>query len=381
MFIKYKGIAINISIIPFNTSNKRDVSLKWQNLEKRAESNVFLSWAWIGSWLDLITGKVFIVEAEDNNRVVGLGFLVEKERKIFGLFSIKQWYLHRTGNTPQDQIWIEHNDFLLDANVAELVRKEMIDSVCVFASHIHEVIIGLSTDNVIRSFTSCFHHDFPDITPLIETNAYTVETQSYTEEVKEKFINEVLSKNTRSQVARSEKLLKQLGEVDFSIITQADEVRALIKNIAKIHIERWSNSVEGSGFTNSVFNDFHDAMINDDENNVVQIAVLSLNKEPVGYLLNYVYKDQVCFYLSALTSFDDNKIKVGLTLHTKAIQYYIDQGIYSYDFLGGDARYKRSMSNKKYNLVMNCYQRKYLLLKLENKFKNYKAIFKKVLSC
>ena len=73
--------------------------MKWQDLEKRAESNVFLSWAWIGNWLEIITGKVFLVEAVVNDQVVGLGFFVEKTRRIFGLFPIKQWHLHRTGNT------------------------------------------------------------------------------------------------------------------------------------------------------------------------------------------------------------------------------------------------------------------------------------------
>jgi CelD/BcsL family acetyltransferase involved in cellulose biosynthesis len=83
--------------------------------------------------------------------------------------------------------------------------------------------------------------------------------------------------------------------------------------------------------------------------------------------------------LSALTTFDENKIKVGITLHVKAIQHYVDNGIYSYDFLGGDARYKKSLSNKAYNLSLVCFQRNHFLLKLENKFKNYKATFKSLL--
>jgi CelD/BcsL family acetyltransferase involved in cellulose biosynthesis len=363
----------------FNPIEKDLVATKWQALEKKSDNSVFLSWLWVANWLDLVTNKLFIVECQKDEKLVGLAFIVEKERKVFGLFSIKQWHLHRTGNAQQDQIWIEHNDFLLDSCVSDLVRKEMIDSICSFDLSLQEVIIGLSTDDILKNFTSCFYRSFSHITTLIKTRAYSVEKQ--TDNAKEKYIHEVLSKNTRSQLARSEKLLNKLGEIDFSVITQTDEIKILIKSIAKIHIEKWGHTAEGSGFTNIIFNNFHDAMIIDDENNVVQIAILSLNKEPIGYLLNYVYKDQVCFYLSALTTFDDNKIKVGLTLHSKAIQYYIDQGIYSYDFLGGDARYKSSMSNKQYNLAMHCYQRKNLLLRLENQIKHYKAILKRVLSC
>jgi CelD/BcsL family acetyltransferase involved in cellulose biosynthesis len=352
-------------------SNKKDVSLKWQDLEKRAESNVFLSWAWIGNWLEIISGKIFLVEAVVNDQVVGLSFFVEKKRRIFGLFPIKQWHLHRTGNIHQDQIWIEYNDFLLDVNDSDAVRKRMIESIYSFDPLIQEVVIGLSTQDVMIKFAESFGNQYFQLRALIETLAYRVEAKGT-------YLKEVLSKNARSQVIRSENLLNKLGELDFYVLTKTEDVKQAIEEISKIHIKRWHKSVEGSGFTNASFNDFHRLMISDDWNNIPQVSVLSLNQKPIGYLLNYVYKDKVFFYLSALTSFQENKIKVGITLHTKAIQYYIDQGIYSYDFLGGEARYKRSLSNKEYNLSLGCFQRNHFILNLENKFKDYKSIFKRI---
>jgi len=353
-------------------SNKRDVSLKWQDLEKRAESNVFLSWSWIGHWLEIIKGKVFLVEALVNGQIVGLGLFVEKSRNIFGLFPIKQWHLHRTGDTQQDQIWIEHNDFLLDTNISDSVREEMIKAIFSFDPLLQEVIIGLSTSDTLMKFAKPFEDKSLKLRTLINTLAYRVET-------KKTYLNEVLSKNSRSQVKRSEKLLNQLGDLDFYVLTQVEDVKLALEDISKIHIERWQNTIQGSGFTNSSFNKFHRLMITENRNNIAQVSVLSLNKKPIGYLLNYIYKDKAYFYLSALTTFDENKIKVGLTLHTKAIQYYIDNGIYSYDFLGGDARYKKSLSNKQYELSLGCFQRNHLLLKLENKFKDYKTMLKSVL--
>lgn len=372
LFIKYKGIVIKISIIPFNMTNKRDVSLKWQDLEQRAESNVFLSWAWIGNWLEIINDKIFLVEASQNDQTVGLCFFVEKSRKIFGLFAIKQWHLHRTGDTQKDQIWIEHNDFLLDAEISDEVRKEMIKSIFNFDTTLQEVIIGLSTNNVILNFTQLFDNKLFHLRPWAETLAYRVESKG-------PYLNEVLSKNSRSQIIRSEKLLNQLGDLDFYVLTQIEDVELALEDISKIHIARWKNTIQGSGFTNSSFNKFQRLMNADKMNNIVQVSVLSLNKKPIGYLLNYIYKDKAYFYLSALTTFDENRIKVGLTLHTKAIQHYIDKGIYSYDFLGGDARYKKSLSNKEYELSFGCFQRNHILLKLEGKFKDYKAILKSVL--
>jgi CelD/BcsL family acetyltransferase involved in cellulose biosynthesis len=353
-------------------SNKRAVSLKWRDLEKRAESNFFLSWEWIGNWLGIIKGNVILIEAIENNKVVGLGFFVEKSRKIFKLFPVKQWHLHRTGEIHEDQIWIEYNDFLLDSNISDSVRKEMVNAICSFEPSLHEVIIGLSTSHVINKFTEICENKSIRFRTLLETLAYRAETQ-------ETDLKNILSKNTRSQLKRSEKLLEQLGSLDFYVLTKTEDVEFSLESISNIHIERWHRTEEGSGFTNPCFNKFHSLMASESKKNIAQVSVLSLNSKPIGYLLNYIYKGKVYFYLSALTTFDENKIKVGLTLHTKAIQHYIDKGIYSYDFLGGDARYKKSLSNKQYNLSLGCFQRDHFLLKLESKFKDYKAMIKSVL--
>jgi CelD/BcsL family acetyltransferase involved in cellulose biosynthesis len=353
-------------------SKKRDVSLKWQDLEKRAGNDVFLSWSWIGNWLEIISGNVFLVEAVVNEQVVGLGFFVEKTRKIFGLFTIKQWHLHRAGNEKQDQIWIEHNDFLLDANISDSVREEMVRSICNFDPLVQEIIIGLSTSDVLLSCAKSFRSKSLQLRPLIDALAYRVDT-------KETYVDEVLSKNTRSQVIRSEKLLNRLGNLDFYVVTGTKEVQKSLESIAKLHIDRWDKTNEGSGFTNPSFKKFHHLITSDKGNGIAEVSILSLNQKPIGYLLNYIYKNKVYFYLSALTTFEENKIKVGMTLHTKAIQHYIDIGIYSYDFLGGDARYKKSLSNKKYLLSLGCFQRNNFLLILENEFKDYKAKLKGVL--
>jgi len=353
-------------------SSKRNVSLKWLDLEKRAESNVFLSWSWIGNWLEIIKGKVFLVEAVVNGKIVGLGFFVERSRKVLGLFPIKQWHLHRTGDAQQDQIWIEHNDFLLDTDMSNAVRAEMVKTICNFDSYIDEIIIGLSDSNIINSLNQSFKNNLFQLSSLGETLAYRVEA-------KEAYLNDILSKNSRSQVVRSEKLLNQLGDLEFKVLTQSDEVYLALENISKIHIERWGNTAQGSGFTNPSFNEFHRLVINENVNEIAQVSVLTIDNKPIGYLLNYIYKEKAYFYLSALTTFNENKIKVGLTLHTKAIQHYIDNDIFSYDFLGGDARYKKSLSNKQYELSLGCFQRNHFLLKLENKFKDYKAMLKSVL--
>jgi len=369
---------IKIIIEPFSLTNKNIIANKWQRLEKNASVSVFLSWQWVGNWLDLVTDEIFLIEAYREGEVVGLGFFVETTRKVFGVWPVKQWWLHKTGIQKQDQIWIEYNDFLLDESCSIDVREKMIEAVCDFDVSIKEIIIGLSSSEILNYYSKIFNKfNFSDVS-MAKVNGYLVSL-----EPSKDYLTVVLSKNTRSQIARSEKLLHSQGELNFEVVTTQENIAKLSPTIAKIHIERWKDTPEGSGFLNPTFKNFHEAMADSNVASTIQIAVLSLNKFELGYLINFVYNNTVYFYLSALQKNLDNKIKVGLTLHSKAIQYYIKQGVKSYDFLGGEARYKKSLSNKEYKLEMRCYYRSGLLVRFERKLKSFRVrvveIFSKLL--
>ena len=363
---------VTTRIRSFDLSEKKALATQWKSLEGRANCSVFLSWLWIGQWLELVSDKMFVIEAYQNEEVVGLGVFVENQRKALGLFSITQWHLHRTGNVQQDQIWIEHNDFLLAADIADEVRCIMIEALYNHNDKYHEVIIGLSSVKVLNYF----HQHFTQSSILIESSGYAVNYSS----INKSYLQEVLSKNTRSQINRSNKILNQLGELTFKVVTKTDEIRSLYNDIAAIHIERWGNTTEGSGFSNKAFVDFHHQLVNNDKSSTVQVVVLLLDKVPIGYLINYIYNEKVYFYLSALKSFSNNKIKIGLTLHEKAIDYYAREGIKSYDFLGGEARYKDSLSNTRYGLALNSFYKKYWLLTIERQLKHLKNQIKLLIS-
>ena len=361
---------INTHIKPFDLSKKEELGSLWRILQQRADCTFFLSWQWISNWLALVTSQMFVIEAYRDNNIVGLGVFVEQERKVFGFIPIKQWYLHRTGIEQQDQIWVEYNDFLLDSQIADEVRNQMINAISCYDHTVQEFVIGLSADKVI----SCFNKYFDHSRELITTQGYLIDLSS----VKENYLDCIPSKNTRSQIKRSDKLLNQQDRIKFDVVTDKDDIKVLLTEIAELHIKRWQNTIEGSGFTNDLFMAFHQKLANDG-NSIVQISVLSLDNKSLGYLLNFVYNDRVYFYLSALTTSPNNKIKIGLSLHSKAIQYYLRLNIKTYDFLGGEARYKKSLSNSNYVLSMKTFNRKSFILIIESMLKRIKFKFKLLL--
>lgn len=339
-----------------------ELEQKWRELEAKALPSIFLSWAWISNWLLMIKEPVYLVEARVNENIVGLGFFVERTRKVFGCIPMKQWFLHRTGIPETDQIWMEHNDFLLDPQNKNELRLALVNYLVTSRglAHIQEFIIGLSGNDE----HAAFKQHFPFHYESVSTHGFSVDLSALSND----YLTEAVSKNTRSQIKRSLKLLAETGKLSFRVVSSPQECQKLMPIIGQVHIERWQHTDEGSGFSNVKFCDFHQGLI-DNEGRVVEIAVLTHQEKDIGFLINYISGNHISFYLSALTLSENSKIKIGLVLHCKAIQHYLERGYKVYDFLGGYSQYKQSLATEKYPLTLNVYPRKSSLLWFEQVIK------------
>ena len=119
--------AISVTMISSKNIEITHLAENWLSLEKRSSCSFFLTWAWIGQWLTSLSTEYFVLQASDNNNVLGLAIMVKNTRKVFGLFQVKQWWLNRTGNEAYDQCWIEYNDFLVASEQAEKVNQAMLN--------------------------------------------------------------------------------------------------------------------------------------------------------------------------------------------------------------------------------------------------------------
>src|ERR1700729_1407105 len=81
----------------------------WRELEARADATFFLSWDWIGCWIEETGLRPAILIGRDGGRVVLLGALVPSKRRVVAPFAIAGLHLHTTGDPQQDIITIEYN--------------------------------------------------------------------------------------------------------------------------------------------------------------------------------------------------------------------------------------------------------------------------------
>jgi hypothetical protein len=329
-----------ISVYYYEPKSTEEIQKKWSILIQSADNSAFLDWHWIISWLNTLPILPIIIEAKYCDNIVGLALLYKSSRAILPAVTIQQLWLHRTGEQQLDQVWMEHNDFLLDKRYAFEIREAMLQFIKNEISFTwHEFHVGMSSQNTIDKMANILGQYRSEVT----NSDYSVDLSNFNTQ---KCYLACLSKNTRSQINRSFKLLCQEGELTLTSAQNFEQKEKYFTQMAQLHQQKWRNTEEGSGFDNPSFVSFHKELIFNDVKNIYsQVFCLSVNKFGLAYIYVLKTTDSWSFYLSGIKNHKDNKIKVGLLAHTLVIEQAIEQGLSKYSFLAGYARYKQSLSN------------------------------------
>lgn len=321
------------------------VKSKWLMLSASTETNnVFLDWFWIGNWLRQIHHlNPRLIEIKYGCEIVGLGIYCERLKRVCG-FTIRECYLHRCGIEKYDQTWIEFNHFLCApqhqthciAAFVSWIQTQGIDEWRIALVDDRDAWANNVTDRIAFEST-------PTPAYLANLNSDISSFESYVA---------TLSSNSRSTVRRAKKYIEQAyGDINYSVVQNQLDDHAMTE-LMSLHKLRWHKGSEKSGFHNPIFIDFHQYLqSNPSESFHIETLIFKAGQLTLGYLYNLVGKGNVKFYLSAINYSDpNNRFQPGLVMHALAITHYASEGYDQYDFMGGDNRYKRSLSNQPYHL-------------------------------
>lgn len=331
----------------------------WRQLERRAKPHFFLSSCWVTVWLAAYRPDVQVATIFYHGEVIGLALLTIQRQVRHGVIRSRVLRLGQTGVASEDQIWIEYNDLLLDPAHADTAPRAFMRYL-LGRGDWDEFQLGATLAERVQ------HYQGPGCEPVLKWSApvYIVDLQAIREQKKP--YRAILSRNTRHQINRSERLYQARGKLTFSVITDADEMLQHWQPLACLHQQRWGAEPGQSGFANPDFVRFHQLLIRQGAGQgMVEFCILWLDGEPIGLLYNFVYQGRVYFYLSGIQYESDARCKPGLLLHALAIQHYLDAGYECYDFMGGAAQYKASLGVEDGELQLVSFQRPRLALRLE----------------
>jgi hypothetical protein len=158
-----------------------------------------------------------------------------------------------------------------------------------------------------------------------------------------------LSSNLRSQLRRSRRrMTESLGALELDCANSPQQAWEWLEVLAPWHRARWS-SADGrnrSGFDNPAFLAFHQALIDEGFNSdQIRVWRLKAGNTTVCILYNLRARTTECFYLGAANPTLDPAWRAGLLGHVEVMNRCLQEGMDFYDFMAGEARYKRQLSN------------------------------------
>lgn len=334
----------------------------WQLLEQKANISFFLSWHWMGTWLEVYQPKVIVLRAERaDGTLCGLGLMSHSRERRHGLLHSNTMRLHQTGNWAQDQIWIEYNGFLTDSVDAVQTEQQLSDYLCRNFPQWDELVLGAIDEQkagqLLHQNPLYLHERWSAPCFGVDLRQLRDEQQSYLTS---------LTHNTRYQIRRSERIYQRLGALSLRRPDSAQAALLWFDQIAPLHIRRWGCAAHQSGFANPLFVSFHRQLIARCwDLRQVDIVALYAGDRHVATFYNLMYRNKIYFYLSGIEAVVDNKEKPGLLGHSYCVQQYLEQGFDFYDFMGGNERYKTQLGKWHNRLVQVALQRPRFKLKLE----------------
>jgi CelD/BcsL family acetyltransferase involved in cellulose biosynthesis len=308
--------------------------------EASGSDSVFLSPAWMATWV-AVYGADFTgswVCWEQDGRVVAGCLLVERVIRIKGV-PFRSQFLNATGKAEVPTPLAEFNDVLhlpghgdaVAVDFAHLLQERSWGRL-LLSGHEADSVVGRALEAVGGTQTEqrCQPSPFVDLRVLGDKPfESTVTGKSGTH----------LRRNRRDYEA-------QLGEVGVRRAESIDEALRFFDELRVLHLARWTDLDRSTSLAADAVVDFHRRVIRAlFDGGGIDLLRVGNAERPVGFLYNFVVRGKVSMFQSGFDYEPSSKRSPGLLTHALAIEHYRQRGLREYDFLSGDAQYKRTLCN------------------------------------
>jgi CelD/BcsL family acetyltransferase involved in cellulose biosynthesis len=335
------------------------VAMQWKELEARSDCSFFLSWDWIGAWLASAPGEEpLLMTARESGTIVALAiFHTAKLKRRF--MRSRAILLNRTGDPYSDIINIEYNNVLTDRRHSNSIWPAVIEFL--MRTNVptgpfqtwDELHVAMATREIER-----FARDARlMVLELAHKPSWFVDLDAV-RRIGKPFLD-TLSSNARYQIRRAMRLYEERGPVVGTQAQTLDQAMEYFEELKELHQAYWIRRGMAGGFSNRYFEAFHRTLIqNCTKRGTVEIFRVSAGETVIGQVYNFIYRNRVYAYQTGFCYENDPKAKPGLVSHYLCIQQHLEKGALAYDFMAGDARYKRTFGTQGPDMAHYVFQRR-----------------------
>ena len=342
-------LAIHTKIVPWREWPQWAPSYA-KLLERSGIVSVFLTPEWISEWLavygeTLEPDLLFFFEGRPLDPIreapVGGCLVVRRQRKM-----VRTIHLNCDGEDEADSTYIEYNHLVaLPAQQAAVAlalaayfQRQEWDRLIISGAG-EQSALDCVTAELGRTEVESRPCHFVDLKHLREHG------RPYAD---------VISGNTRKQNKFTQRQFERIlgGECQLEFAKTPDEMRAYLLQLAELHNATWRARGKQGLFGSERFVAFHQKLISKlGPRGEVLLIRLRCADRAVAVLYCLLHQRRVYFYQSGIDYGIDKRLRPGFLTLTLAIEALRERAdIDEFDFLAGDAQYKRSLGPQKRKL-------------------------------
>jgi CelD/BcsL family acetyltransferase involved in cellulose biosynthesis len=310
----------------------------WEALEAAAPgASVFQCWSWVGCLAEeRYPDPVLLRAVGDDGRVLGLALFNRRGRRLC---------LSESGDAALDAPFIEHNAPLVAEGPQAAAATAALLRAAAGLRGVGGLVLNGVPPAVLAAAGGTPWRLQPRIAPHVALGACPPGG----------FLAG-LSANARSQIRRSLRRFETLGGGPLRVEAAATAAEALcwFDAMAGLHAATWRRRGQPGAFATDYLTRFHHALVTRSlARGTLELLRVTAGPELVlGYLYNFRRGGRVFAYQSGFRATgEDARERPGLACHVLAIERARAAGDRIYDFLAGDARYKRSLANAEDRLL------------------------------
>jgi CelD/BcsL family acetyltransferase involved in cellulose biosynthesis len=301
----------------------------WRGLEARADPAFFQSWTWMGCLAEeRFPSPVLLRATAPDGTLAGLALFNRRDGAL---------WLGASGDAALDAPYVEHNAPLMaeGADPAPLIAAAWrVPGVRRLGLPGVPAPLAAAAGGLVR-------REQAEPAPWLDLDAVRAAGGDYLA---------TRSANTRQQLRRS---LRAHAGLVLEEATETVQALDWLDALIALHQADWRRRGRPGAFAEPFMRRFHAALIPRalPRGEVALLRAVSGGRT-IGYLYNLRLGGRVFAYQSGLDQAGAGaQDRPGLVLHLLAIQRALEQGMRSYDFLAGAARYKTSLANGEARLV------------------------------
>jgi CelD/BcsL family acetyltransferase involved in cellulose biosynthesis len=316
-----------------------DLEARWRRLEADANGSFFLCWSFIGPYAACFEKRAAFhlfewIEDGETLALALLDFGTVRRRKLFAVRAVA---LNRAFD-PAADMCIEYNGVLARRGREREAEGRLLEALQSPGTPRWDELQlanlsnqGFETRGLKRVDDDAFNGSVADLSPDCTRDTFL----------------QRLSSNRRSQLRRSIKACEAAGPLAVHEAADIDTALDWFARLGELHNARWRRDGIQGAFENPDWVRFHEGVIQRAlPIGGIQLLRITTGPDDVGYLYNFRWRGVIAMVQSGFAESANNAHRPGMVCHLLAMEHNAMQGATAYDFLGGDADYKRVLGTR-----------------------------------